>query len=159
MQLVFDRSARSRIASPNHPYRTLFHADPDRRSPASVLNRCLFRLSYGLADDHAPRMPRVAHRSTAVAVSGASILRMNATAEVLARLRLFASPMSPNLPAVDTALSAVCGLLRAAGLRFKIRWGRGRGSSWVRAHDRGRRRARRSRRVGATGFVSVEVRV
>ena len=42
------------------------------------------------------------------------------TADVLARLRRFARPMSPELPAVDVALGEVRRLLEDAGVRFKL---------------------------------------
>jgi hypothetical protein len=45
---------------------------------------------------------------------------VDATADVLARLRRFARAMSPDLPPVDMALGAVRALLEDAGARFKL---------------------------------------
>ncbi len=46
--------------------------------------------------------------------------RVDATAQVLARLRRFVGEMAPDLPPVDSALDPVRGLFRDAGVAFKI---------------------------------------
>ena len=45
---------------------------------------------------------------------------MDTTATALARLRRFAAAVSPNLPPVEAALPAIVGLLRNAGVAFKL---------------------------------------
>lgn len=51
---------------------------------------------------------------------GAIVDRVNATAQVLARLRRFVGEMAPDLPPVDSALDPVRKLFRDAGVAFKI---------------------------------------
>ena len=53
-------------------------------------------------------------------VAGATLFLVDATADVLARLRRFAGAMNPDLPPVDVALGAVRALLEDAGMDFKF---------------------------------------